>query len=375
MIHNVIVILSGPKFILVPGNSKDSSPDMIKLFATVFLLLSVAAQNVFTYGGDEVKLKNGDRLTGKIISQDEEQIVIETEYAGKVTINAAHVEKIADETATTEGAEIAKKEGEAEEEREAEPAAKDEAKPAEPASAAIEQKPRFFGGRLFWGIVEGWDGNANIGFNYTTGNSRTSTMTTGLRAVKTAGNDKLTVYMRSLWYNNRRLAANNTTQNAVWGGLRYDRNFSERRFAFGSYDFERDRPRRLYYRSVLGGGLGHRLIRNERTELELLAGGAWNRTWQFGPNTDTPEALVGNSFKHRFNGRLRVQQTFTFFQNVADRNEFRFIFDSSVIADVTRKIGIHFTVGDRFNNDPPPNARRNDFLFTTGIRFNFGKRN
>lgn len=333
-----------------------------KIIAAI-LLLSLFAAELQAIVNDEVKLKNGDRLTGKIVAREGETITLETDYAGKVTIDAKFVDSI--NVAEAKAAET-------------ETATKEVSAPLPMTAAAekpVERKepPRLFGGEMF-GLFTGWEGNAAIGFNFTTGNSRTSQMTTGLRATKTGTKDKLTVYSRSLWNSNRN-ATVSTTQNAVWGGARYDRRLSEKTFGFISYDFERDRPRKLYFRSVPGGGLGHHLIKNDRTELDVLVGGGWNRTWQVGPNTDTPEALAGNTLKHRFNGRLRLQQAFSFYQNVTDRNEFRFIFDSSMTVDITKKIGWQFTVGNRFNNDPTGTTRRNDFFFTTGMRWNFGKKN
>lgn len=333
-----------------------------KIIAAI-LLLSLFTAEVQASLNDEVKLKNGDRLTGKIVAREGETITLETDYAGKVTIDAKFVDSVtvAEAKAT-----------------ETETGSKPATNPL-PKTAATEnpverkEPPRLFGGEMF-GLFSGWEGNAAIGFNFTTGNSRTSQMTTGLRATKTGTKDKLTVYSRSLWNSNRN-ASVSTTQNAVWGGARYDRRLSEKTFGFISYDFERDRPRKLYFRSVPGGGLGHHLIKNDRTELDVLVGGGWNRTWQVGPNTDTPEALAGNTLKHRFNGRLRLQQAFSFYQNVTDHNEFRFIFDSSMTVDITKKIGWQFTVGNRFNNDPTGTTKRNDFFFTTGMRWNFGKKN
>ncbi len=336
-----------------------------------WLLVPLIFLNAFALAAEtEITLKNGDRLSGKIVSKNDETVVIETEYAGKVTIVAAHVEKITELRSKSANLGTAK----VPEPIKAAPVAPNSAVSEQepPRPRAVDRGPRLFGGR-FMGIAEGWEGNANIGFSYTTGNSRTSTMTTGIRAVKTGGRDKLTVYARSLWYSNRN-AAIATTQNAVWGGARYDRNLGDRTFGFGSYDFERDRPKKLYFRSVLGGGIGRHMVKNEKTEIDVLAGGAWNRTWQVGPNTDTPEILAGNTLKHQFNGRLKFQQTFTFFQNATDRNEFRFLFDSSVSADITKRVGLQFTIGNRFNNDPAGNAKRNDFLFATGLRWNFGKK-
>src|SRR5690606_883071 len=118
----------------------------------------------------------------------------------------------------------------------------DEAKVRD-AKKQIKPVPRLFGGQFF-GIADGWVGNANIGFNYTSGNSRTTTLTTGISAVKTGHKDKLTVYARSLWHNNRK-NSRGTTQNAVWGGFRYDRDFNDRLFVFGSFDIERDAPKGL----------------------------------------------------------------------------------------------------------------------------------
>lgn len=313
--------------------------------------------------GNEVTLKNGDRLSGKIVEESEESVVIETEYAGKVTIERKFIATIAEAKKEAEGKPAAGAE---------KPVAKVEAKPeSKPAAAAIKPTPP----QLFRGpITEGWEGNANVGFSYTSGNSNYTTMSTGLRATKNGGHDKLTVYARSLWYSNRNSGQMVTTQNAFWGGIRYDRNLDRRNFLFGSYDFERDRPKKLNFRSVVGGGFGMHLVKNENTELDTLLGGAWNRTWQVGNDTDTPEALAGATLKHRFHEKLRLQNSFTFFQNVTDRDEFRFLFDATLTADVTKRIGIFFTVGDRFNNDPIGSSRRNDFLFTTGLKWSFGKK-
>jgi putative salt-induced outer membrane protein len=308
---------------------------------------------------NEITLKNGDRVSGKIVSRTDEAVVIETEYAGTLTINAEFISGITEEDAP-----------------DSEAAAAVEPPPATPPAAAPEPQriPKIFGEGPLYGLGAGWDGNANVGLSYTSGNSRTTTMTTGIRAVKNGGNDKLTVYARSLWHSNRNSGFQVTTQNAVWGGLRYDRNLNDRVFGFASYDFERDRPKGLNLRSVIGAGLGHHTIKRDDTELEMIVGGAWNRSWQRGPNTDTPEAFLGNTLKHKFHERIRIQQSFTVSQNITDRNEYRFIFDATLSADVTKRIGWFITLGDRFNNDPAGMGKKNDLLLTTGMRWNFGRK-
>ena len=325
---------------------------LVPILLFTFVLQAVA--------GEAVTLKNGDRVSGKIVEESEEAVTIETEYAGKITIARKHIAAIGEPKAVAKMVPAAAEKA----------VAGVEVKPAAKPAAAVRPPVRLFRGP----ITEGWEGNANVGFSYTSGNSNYTTMSTGLRAVKTGDRDNLTVYARSLWYSNRNSGQMITTQNAFWGGVRYDRNLDRKKFGFISYDFERDKPRKLHLRSVTGGGLGLHMIKNEATEFDVLLGGAWNRTWQQGENTDTPEGLAGATLKHRFHEKLRVQNSITFFQNVTDRAEYRFIFDSTLSVDVTKRIGVFITVGNRFNNDPLGTSRRNDFLFTTGMKWNFGKK-
>jgi putative salt-induced outer membrane protein len=331
----------------------------------------------------EITLKNGDRLSGIVISRDRDSVVLETQYAGRIRIAMEYVETIDLERPLTN---ISASGERTVKDKAATPAAADNRqaspKAAQPSEAAstnvttpmpVKTAPRLFGGAPFLGLADGWEGNANVGFSYTSGNSRTSTLASGIRATKTGVTDRLTVYVRSLW-NSNRLAAQHTTQNAVWGGFRYDRDINRNMFGFGSWDFERDRPRGLKFRSVIGGGFGHHTIKNDRTELDVLLGLAWNRAWQIGSFTDTPEILAATVLKHKLNERLKVQNTFTFYQDVSDVSKNRFIFDGSLSADITRRVGWYITVGDRFSNRPFGTAQKNDFLLTTGIKWNFGKK-
>jgi putative salt-induced outer membrane protein len=343
---------------------------MLKKFAWLALLPVILLSSVLRLTANEVTLKNGDRLSGKIIEETEEAVVIETAYAGKVTIDRKHIEKIADPSAAPVAAEPAEARSET---AKAKPKA-EEAKPEPKAAVAAFRKPeRIFSGG-FRGLAEGWEGNANVGFSVTSGNSNNTTMATGLRAVKNGGPDKLTVYARSVWNSDRGNGHMVTTQNAFWGGVRYDRNLDGRQFGFVSYDFERDRPRGLNMRSVAGAGLGRHVVKSETSEIDVLLGGAWNRTWQTGDNTDTPEAIAGLNLKHRLSEKLKFQNSLTFFQNVTDRSEYRVIMDATFSVDVTKRVGVFITIGDRFNNDPYHSSRRNDFLFTTGMKWNFGRK-
>lgn len=340
---------------------------MIKLnhIFKIFVCLCFICANVFA---DQITLKSGDRLTGKVISQDDEKVVLQTDFAGILTISKSTIEKVSIEENSKEEKSGPKAEDNAEvkETAKIEAELKTDKNDAE-TSAPIIPKKRVLP------FTKGWDGAANLGFSYTSGNSRTMIFTSGIRAEKSGENDKVTTYLNALWNRNRVAGINLTTSNAVWGGIRYDRNITKKWFAFGSFDFERDKPQLLNFRSVLGAGLGYHAIKNDRTELDVFSGAAWNRSWFFGPNTSSAEFLIGNTLKHKINERMKFQQGFTFYPNLTDGGEYRMIFDSTLSADVTKRIGWFVTVGDRFNSAPVFGAQKNDFLFSTGLKWSFGK--
>lgn len=322
-------------------------------FVLTLALLLMSVTNIFA---DQITLKNGDRLTGKVIKQDEDKIVLQTEFAGDITISKTNVEKILlDASYSKEAEKVAESETEKKEEKTA-------------SASATATKSRALG------FTAGWDGTANLGFSLTSGNSKTSTFTAGIRAEKSSERNKWTAYTNSLWNRNRVAGINVTTSNAVWGGLRYDRNITKKVFAFGSYDFERDKPQLLNFRSVVGAGLGYHAVKNDNTELDFFGGAAWNKTWYVGGLTkSSAEALVGNTLKHKLNDKVKFQQGFTFYPNLTDTGEYRFVFDSTLSADLTKRIGWFVTIADRHNSLPLLGVEKNDFLFATGLKVGFGK--
>lgn len=330
-------------------------------FMSFVLTIALLAMSVTNILADQITLKNGDRLTGKIVKQDDEKIVLETEFAGLITVSKSNIEKILRDAVYKEDEKVV-------EEKVAEATTESEKK----AVTATESAPAPVTKAL--GFTEGWDGAANLGFSFTSGNSKTSTFTAGVRAEKSSENDKWTAYGNSLWNRNRVAGLNVTTSNAIWGGLRYDRNITKKVFAFGSYDFERDKPQLLKFRSVVGGGLGYHAIKNDQTELDFFGGAAWNKTWfTTGATRSSAEILVGNTLKHKINDRVKFQQGFTFYPNLTQTGEYRFIFDSTLSADLTKRMGWFVTIADRYNSLPLAGIEKNDFLFATGLKVAFGK--
>ncbi|MBK9155576.1 MAG: DUF481 domain-containing protein [Chloracidobacterium sp.] len=355
-------------------------------------ITTMALSFILTFGSsslvlaDQITLKNGDRITGKIVKKDGDKIVIETESAGVIAVLWAAVDKVASDaplnleladgqtikgTVATVDSRLEVETidaGKVVVEREKVTTARNEAEQAK----FIAERDRM----LNPSFGDLWTGSADVGYSLTTGNSKTQAFTAGIRAARETVKDKITVYANAVQASNSTTGVSVTTAKALWFGGRYDYNINRKLFVFGSGDFEIDSPQLLDLRMVFGGGIGYRAIRNERTQLDLFGGAAYNREYfQTGLKRSSAELTIGNELKHRLNKRMKVSQRFVGYPNLSEFGRFRAQFDASLLTDINGWLGWHITVADRFNSDPVLGAEKNDLLLSTGLRVNFGRAN
>jgi len=219
-----------------------------------------------------------------------------------------------------------------------------------------------------------WTGGADLGIALTRGESDITNIASGIALTRTTRNDRASITAASLYEHDKTDDVGETIENTIRFGFRYDRNISKKWFGYGFTDLEHDEPEQLNLRWVTGGGIGYHLIRNERTQLDLLGGLAVDREYFKGPSNDRTslEAQVGQALTHRFNSRVSLKQDFIFFPNLSDSGEYRINFDTSLVTDLNRWLGWQVTVNDRFVSNPINLGRQNDFLLTTGIRLKLG---
>lgn len=351
-----------------------------RIYVVLVLILFLSS----TVLADQVIMLNGDRLTGKIIKKDDNSIVLETEAAGVVKIRWALVERIVSDnplaltlddgkvlegkievvenklkvkTSDEELIELEKK------------AVKVVRTPTEQAKFEAEQK------RLRdAGFFDFWSGTVDAGFSLTSGNSKTRTFTGGARGVRETAKNKLTVYANALQVNNSTSGNKITTAQTVWAGGRYDININKKWFAYSAGDLEYNKPQKLNMRVVLGGGAGYYAVRNDRTNLNIIFGGTNNyENYSTGLKRNSAEGSIGEEFRHKINERIQINQRFIFYPNINNFGEFRAILDNSLQTDINSWLGMHLTIGNRYNSQPVSQTKKNDFLLSTGLRLSFGK--
>jgi putative salt-induced outer membrane protein YdiY len=328
---------------------------------------------------DQIVLKSGDRVTGAIIKRDAKQITIKSDGFGVITTDLDKVASIvADKpinVVTADGKTIVGTLREAEGKAEIVAGAAPVTVPT-PTIQALrnEDEQRAFLRLQNPRWLDLWAGSANFGFAGAAGNARTSTFTTGFNATRETRSDKTTVSfnaVRASALANGRFAG---TAQAVRGSVGYARNIHPRVFVNGFNDYEYDKFQNLDFRTVLGGGLGYKAIKRDRTRLDLLGGGAYNYSRFNTPLTrKNAEAYWGDDFQLKLFSGTSLFQTFRMFNNLSERGEYRVNFDIGATTKIAKWLTWNVVFSDRYLSNPAPGRKTNDLLYSTGLGITFAR--
>ena len=346
------------------------------------VILGTLSTNVFA---DQLSLKNGDRLTGTIVKSDKDNLSIKTEFAGEVKVQWEAVEAIS----SSQPLFITLKDGQTVAGIVATTDAKIEVQTAEAGKVTItksaiqlirskEEQAAFQAetDRLCHPkLSDFWSGLVDAGFSATRGNAATTIFNLGMQAARTTPRDRLGVYAASILAKNKDKATDETvtTAKAIRAGLRYDFNLSEKLFAFALSDLEHDKFQELDLRLVIGGGLGFHAKKTERTRLDLFAGGSLNQEYfSTGMSRKSGEVLLGEEISHKLSKSTSLAERLVFYPNLSELGEYRTTFDLSAVTRLSNLLSWQVTLSDRYLSNPIPGIKKNDLLFTTGLRLTFG---
>jgi putative salt-induced outer membrane protein YdiY len=362
----------------------------------VFLLVALGTP------ADQVVLKNGDRLSGKIVTGDGKTLLLKSDFAGDVTIQWSAITdiessgninitlkdgtRLSGKITTQDGkfvvAGVAAAPTPSIAAKEAIIAVRND---AEQHSFDVETErmahPRF---NYFW------SGTLDTGLALTRGNSETANFTLAAKAIRETPRDKLTVYGDYIFANNSSVPPSVTTANALDAGLRGDLNIRPRVFVFALTDFQTNQLQHLDLRSVFGGGFGYHLIKTANTTFDIFGGITYDRDSFGAYNVANPapppvlllipssvqnsaEVLVGEEYDAKLSKRTSVTERFSFYPNLSHTGDYRFQLDSTISTQMKKWLSWQATFSDRYISYPPVGLKANDLLLSTGLRVIWGK--
>jgi putative salt-induced outer membrane protein len=358
-------------------------------FCVVILFLAMAPGVL----ADQITLKNGDHLTGKIVKSDGKTVVLHTDAEGDVTIDLTKITEIktdqelhiTDKAKKTVVGTVQEADGQLQVTTKTGPVEVPVANVAVIRNDAEETK---YQESLHPGLLHGWQGGANAGFSLARGNSETENLALALNLTHPTEKDKIIAYLSSVYTNNA-LVTPSLVANLVQAGLEYDYNLTPRIFANAETTFISNALQDLDLRGIYGGGLGVHAIKSPATTLDLIGGLNYtHETYSNGPPVTPPTVpptytsygitnrfaalTLEDDFMRKLGKTTVLTEKLDFYPEItAKPGAYQGTFLVNVVTKVSKWLGWQNQFSDIYVSNPPIGTKRNDVVLTTGLNVTF----
>ncbi len=320
---------------------------MAQRLLSAVMLVTVLTSQTFA---EKFLLPNGDQITGRVIQQDEKQIVIEHPVLGQLTLPVTQVKIVPPPTAIPMS----------------QPAAT--VKPVAEQTLPNEQtiKPLGWASRL----RETWDSKLEIGASTQTGNTEQSAIY--LRFKTTEKNNQTQTDLDAAY--DRQAKENDATANKFTTGVRREwfvLNSKWSRFGQGRWDYD---DFQSWDKRLSGAvGVGYQWLDTPKWKLNFQLG--LGAAKEFGSNNEEirPELLGGFKLGWEISENQRFGAGSTYYPDISDPQQFRVVSDAHWLLKINNADGISLKIGlaNEYQSEVDPGKKHDDFRLFSTLVFDF----
>ena len=321
---------------------------------------------------DELHLKNGDRLTGKIVRLVDGTMLFASDVAGETTVALSNIE-----TLNSEGPhEVHLKDG---------TALRQKLLSAGPGRFAVEGsealKAQEFAVDDIVSInppakpIPKWTGDISAGLTSTHGNTKTETISASLNLMKRTENDRTTINADYAKGEQEDKTTGQTETIEDWWRAKgkYDYFVSKKLYAYVDGRYERDAVAELDRRMIIGGGAGYQWI--ESPEMNFSTeGGIASLYEKFDNQTDSNSEIsmqLGYHFDKKLTQKISFTNDLTYYPSLDKFSDYFLTTTAGLRADFTERM--FFTFKTIFNYDVTPaiGSGSTDVKYFLGLGYRF----
>ncbi len=326
----------------------------------------------------QVTLKNGDRLTGTIVSLTDKKLTVHTDYAGDVVIDWAAVTQFTSDqpmVVTKTDKQVVSGTVNAQDSSVAVATSSGTQTIPQSDVAVIRSQAdqAAYEKSLHPGFLQDWTGGGSFGFALARGNSDTTNVALGFNADRKTTTDEWNITMASLYTTSTASNVTTTTANTFGGTIRYDHNLTPRLFGFGMFSGLYDDLQDLNERLSPNGGLGFHVIASKTTTFDVLGGiGYTYENYSDGTINNYINATIGEILTHNFTATTSMTENLYFYPYLNDGGNYRGVGNFGLASKFYKALTWNLNFGDIYNSKPIPGKKDNDLVLTTGLGITFG---
>jgi len=296
----------------------------------IFVITWIILVFQFNARADIFYLKNGDRITGEVVSEDDKTISIETAATGPVTVKREFIKNII--------------------------------KPEEGQSPKEDKK-----------IAEvRWDRNVSAGYNVSSGNTKKSQAYISSHINRNRYHVDEWTLGGDLHYS----SSEGKMDAQKWYSMgRYAFNFgrSKRWYNFYKIATDHDRFANIDYRLLPSAGVGYWFFDTPGFKTLIEVGLGWEHTDYRDNKKDKEEAVLTPRafFEKQIFGNAKITENLILYPALEDFSQYRLRSETVFTISLNERLALDISLIDNYNSDPPEDIKENDLDLISSLTYSF----
>lgn len=314
---------------------------------------------------DEVWMKNGDRITGKVVGLDNNTLIFTTSYAGDVSINWEHVVNIQtdgpvkvllSEETLVQGMLYPGDEGvvtvKSDKIKDSIPIELSQFRAINPKPAAPALKTTV---------------RVNAGANITSGNTETESIYGDAELM--ARTEKNRYSLGAIYKQTK--DDDVTTADSILGYIKYDHFIQKKLYLYANATVEKDEFKDLNLRTSAGLGAGYQFLETEYTNLSIEAGVSYvNEDFIVSDDNDYAAGRWGFNFDHYFlNKALQFFHKHTGLQSLEESDDLVIYSQTGFRVPFYKNLNITAQVNYDYDKSPAVGKEKDDLAYILSIGY------
>jgi putative salt-induced outer membrane protein YdiY len=225
---------------------------------------------------------------------------------------------------------------------------------------------------------QAWKGTASLGYSLQNGNQQTNTLTTTITAARERPATPIferhlrTSFDFTTLFSHAHQDSSTVTSRTLTSDLRQDYLFTADNFVFVLGQVNHVSTQGLYLQQTYGGGFGRDVIKNARTTFSILAGPTFMQQKFFtGLSVHTAELLVGETLGEQFTKRIRLDHYLQFYPDLIHTGHYNFNTSTVLSLKLSNKLSVNASAIDLYLSNPPPGNEKNNITVSMGVGYSF----
>jgi putative salt-induced outer membrane protein YdiY len=331
---------------------------------TILIITIIFVAYISNVSADEIRLVNGDKLTGSVIKMENETITFATEYSPSIEIQRSKIMKITTDSPVNvhlKNGEVLK--GELNTSPDgllmvAPSGGRTEVSVEWPDISSFNPPP----------VTSSWKGNVNLSSGLQSGNTDRSSVSFGADALKRTEKERFSL---QLLYNYAE-EDNNETASNTYAAVKYDHFFNKKTFGYLSIEMLNDKFKNLNLRTVFGPGVGYQIWDTKAKSLSVEGGVSYfSEDLKEGEDDQWATARLAGDFTYNINDRVTFLDHLILYPSIEDAGEYT-LRNEAVLASVLEgDWSMRFSNIFERDSEPSAGIEKDDWQWLLGLQYDF----